>query len=97
MTTIIRRSEIMPWTRENLQTVPNVSGVYTFRSSTTIESILYIGMAGPGRLRERLLEHFDSGEIGGTSYFDWYETSTEEDARVLEGMWITKYHPPYNT
>lgn len=97
MTVIINKSEIMRWTKENIQTVPNVSGVYTLRSSTTVESILYIGMAGPGRLKERLLEHFYSGEIAEIHYFDWYETRTEEDARLLESMWIIKYHPPYNT
>jgi excinuclease UvrABC nuclease subunit len=97
MPAIIRKSEIIHWSRENIQTVPDTNGVYTLRSSTTIESILYIGMAGPGRLRDRLLEHFNSQEIGGINYFDWYETNTEEDARILESMWITKYHPPYNT
>lgn len=97
MPAIINKSEIMPWTRDNIQTSPNVSGVYTLRSSTTVESILYIGMAGAGRLRERILEHFSSGDISGVNYFDWYQTQTEEDARVLENMWITKYHPPYNT
>lgn len=97
MSVIVERSEIMLWNRENIERTPDSCGVYTLRTSTTIESIIYIGMAGDARLRERLLDHFNQKDISGVLFFDWYRTQTEADARELEQLWITKYHPQCNT
>ncbi len=90
------KSEILTWTKENIDSVPNTRGVYILRKNTTIESILYIGMAGEKRLKERILEHFNSKDVPEVNFFDWYETKTESDARILENFWIDKYVPIYN-
>ena len=90
------RSDILKWIKENVDSVPDTCGIYTLRKNTRIEDILYIGMAGEKRLRERILEHFNSNDIPGVIFFDWYETKTENDAKVLEKFWINKYVPTYN-
>ena len=91
-----KKSGILPWTKENIDNVLDTYGIYILRRDTTIVGILYIGMASKGRLRERILEHFNSNDIPGVNFFDWYETITENDAKVLENFWITKYAPIYN-
>lgn len=96
MSTIIHQSEIMSWTREDIEKVPEISGIYTLRSSTTVESILYIGATGPVKLKEKLIEHFLQGKMSEIRYFDWYQTNSDEDARVLQQSWIIKYHPQFN-
>ena len=90
------KSDILIWTKENIDNVPDTCGIYTLRKNTRIEGILYIGMAGERRLKERILEHFNSNDITGVIFFDWYETKTESDAKVLEEFWIDKYAPIYN-
>jgi len=92
----IKKSGILPWTKGNIDNVLNTYGIYILRKDTTIEGILYIGMASKGRLREKILEHFNSNDIPGVNFFDWYETTTENDAKVLEKFWITKYIPIFN-
>lgn len=92
----IQKSGILLWTKKNIDNTPNICGVYILRRSTMVEGILYIGMAGDGRLKERILEHFSSKDIPGVNFFDWYETNTERDASVLESFWISKYTPIYN-
>lgn len=94
--TFIEKSGILPWEKQNIDNVPDICGVYILRRGTTLGSILYIGKAGRGRLKERLLEHFNSSDIPGIRFFDWYETDTENDASTLESFWKTKYNPPYN-
>lgn len=96
MPTIINKSEIMPWTMENIDKVLDISGIYTLRASTTVESILYIGATEKGKLKGKLIEHFNQGIINEIRYFDWYQTNSDEDARVLQQSWITKYHPQFN-
>lgn len=94
--TFIKKSGILQWERENIDSVPDTCGVYTLRSNTRIGGILYVGKAGVGRLKERILEHFKSKDIPGVIFFDWYETRTEDDAKALESFWRTRYNPPHN-
>lgn len=94
--TFINKSDILTWTKENIDNVPDAHGIYTLRKNTKIEGILYIGMADKKQLRERILGHFNSNDIPDVLFFDWYETETENDARVLERFWINKYAPIYN-
>lgn len=84
----------LPWTDANIKTVPEVAGVYVLRSGDG--KIGYIGSAGTGRLRARLLEHRNQNTHPKTASFDWYQTASEDEARKLETAWITKHAPPWN-
>lgn len=90
----IRKSSIMSWTYGNISSTPDVAGVYVLRDAN--QTIIYIGSAGASRLRERLLEHWNESDIPGVSYFDWYQTSSTEEARVLEKAWIAEHRPKHN-
>lgn len=89
-----RKSDILNWTERNIDATPETSGVYLLRP--TQASIGYIGMAGAGRLRARLKEHWDQKDHPRTAWFDWYQTASEADARQLEQAWIAHNDPPWN-
>lgn len=91
----INKSGILMWEHGIISLTPVVAGVYVLRDFS--KSIVYIGSAGAGRLRERLLEHWRDSDIPGVAYFDWYHTADTRDARSLENTWISRYKPRYNT
>lgn len=96
MTVIIAQSDVIPWTQQNIDAVPDdTSCVYTLRSDTTIQSILYIGMAKKDQLKAKLTAHFNKKIIEEVKYFDWYQTKTDKDADTLRQAWILKFHPTY--
>jgi excinuclease UvrABC nuclease subunit len=98
MTNIINKSEeILLWTEENIKKAPEGVGIYTLRDSTTVDSIIYIGIADKQQLRQKLLDHFKTEDIDGVKFFDWYQTDTFENASTLHQSWISKYHPKFNT
>lgn len=90
----ITKSGILMWEHEIISATPDVAGVYVLRDFN--QSIIYIGSAGSGRLRERLLEHWRSSDIPEVRYFDWYQTADTRDARSLENTWIRRYQPRFN-
>ena len=95
MTNIIKQSGVLSWQATNISKAPSKHGVYVLRLATDLSSIVYIGSTD--NLEHRLNEHFISGDIQGVLFFDWYETSSLEEARNLEKHWITKYSPKYNS
>ncbi len=90
----IQKSNILPWQKENIDNLPEY-GIYVLRKDTTINGILYIGKAEPGKMKEKLLHHFETKDIPSVIFFDWYETKTDEDANALKGVWESKY-PSYD-
>ena len=94
MTNVIKQSGILPWQANNITTAPSKPGVYVLRTATDISSIVYVGSSD--NLERRLNEHFLSSDVPGISFFDWYETGSNEDARSIEKQWIIKYSPKYN-
>ena len=94
MTNVIKQSGVLPWQATNISAAPSRSGVYVLRTATEIGSIIYIGSSDS--LERRLNEHFLSGDVPGVLFFDWYETSSIENARDVEKQWIVKYSPKYN-
>jgi excinuclease UvrABC nuclease subunit len=90
----IRKSVIMQWGHGNISTTPDVAGVYVLRDFS--QRIVYIGSAGAGRLRERLMEHWNNSDVPSVSHFDWYQTIGTDDARQLERYWVGKYQPRFN-
>jgi len=95
--TIIKRSGILEWTRENIDKVPDATGVYDLRSSPSGSDILYIGRnIAPRRLRERILDHWQEKDVPNVKHFAWYQTDTEENAKKIEDKWIEDIKPPHN-
>ena len=94
MTDFLQKSGLLPWQSENIVRAPSKSGVYVLRTATEVSSIIYIGSTD--NLERRLKEHFLSGDIPGVLFFDWYETSTSDEARNVEKTWIASYLPKYN-
>ena len=86
MTNVIKQSGVLPWQATNISAAPSRSGVYVLRTATEIASIIYIGSSD--NLERRLNEHLLLGDVPGVSFFDWYETSSIEDARNIEKQWI---------
>lgn len=91
---VVSKSSILTWEHYIINATPDVAGVYVMRDMNQL--IIYIGSAGAGRLRERLLEHWRDTDIPGVKYFDWYQTAGTNDARSLETSWISRYRPRYN-
>lgn len=92
---IINKSLILSWNEFNIQSIPQVCGVYVLRTSPSLEGIIYIGSSMD--IRERLLVHWRENDVTGVEFFDWYQTTTEKEARELERVWIIKYKPRFNT
>ena len=78
------KSPIQSWSYSNILAAPEVAGVYVLRDAA--QSITYIGSAGAGRLRGRLLEHWNNSDVPGVHFFDWYQTASTDDARSLERL-----------
>ena len=47
---LLGKTAILPWNEKNIETIPDVAGVYLFRNTT--RQVIYIGTAGAGRLYE---------------------------------------------
>ncbi|XOA43133.1 MAG: GIY-YIG nuclease family protein [Candidatus Nealsonbacteria bacterium] len=94
MIKIIEKSGILPWSIKNIKDALSKTGVYVLRNDTSVEGIIYIGSTN--NLERRLMEHFLSENIPEVLFFDWYQTSSIENARDLERSWIIKYNPKYN-
>lgn len=93
---IVEQSNVFTWSEANIQRAPGTCGVYTLRTGTAIPDIGYIGVAGAGRLRARLMEHWTSHDHPHTTHFHWAQCTDEENARALERRWINQYEPPWN-
>ncbi len=94
--TIINQSSLLLWNEPNIQRTPDATGVYELGDLN--RRLLYVGRTrAPRRLRERLLDHWRLKDIPGVANFAWYQTDSEDSAASVEGDWIKKFQPPYNT
>ena len=77
-------SEARPYTLENIESEPDLPGVYEIINDT--EDTLYVGS---GILRADLLAELRSGRILGASHYRTETTATERDAygRKMEEIW----------
>ena len=88
--------------RGRLRGVPTAPGVYLFKDDSA--QILYVGKAA--NLRNRVRSYFGS-TLGLTpkirrmveraADFEFFITSTESEALILENTLIKRHRPPYNT
>ena len=86
---------------EQLNRLPNSPGVYLLRD--TEGTILYVGKAA--NLRHRVRSYFGAGQklspkllkmVAGVADIDFYVTSSEQEALILELNLIKRHHPRYN-
>jgi len=93
---IVKQSDVLSWSEDNIKKAPETCGVYTLRTGIGTDTIGYVGSAGAGRLRARLLEHWTANDHPRTKYFHWAQCTDEENARKVERDWIQRYDPPWN-
>ena len=86
---------------EQLNGLPDSPGVYLFRDAEGI--ILYVGKAAS--LRHRVRSYFGAGQklspkllkmVSRVADIDFYVTSSEQEALILELNLIKRHHPRYN-
>lgn len=83
--------------KENLNKIPKVPGVYCFLNE---KDILYIGKAA--NLRERIKNHFQQPSFKDYLFLDkvekigYIKTGSEIEALILEANLIKKYQPKFN-
>ncbi|MBI2514926.1 GIY-YIG nuclease family protein [Candidatus Wolfebacteria bacterium] len=69
-------------------------GLYVLRNFPGLNGIIYIGKSLT--LKNRLLEHYNLGDVPEVLYFDWYPINTSSEIDRLEREWIIQYNPKYN-
>jgi excinuclease ABC subunit C len=86
---------------EQLNRLPNSPGVYLLRDAEG--NILYVGKAA--NLRHRVRSYFGAGQklspkllkmVARVADIDFYVTSLEQEALILELNLIKRHHPRYN-
>ncbi len=90
-------SRTKSFTKANIQNVPdNKTVVYKIKNDTGKN--LYTGIAGRGRVRERLLEHKElKGEsIPGATKFQIAQVENKDRAKKIETQIIKKEQPKFN-
>lgn len=98
-------SNLIPYTRESIQKLPSILGVYFFINKDFNSPYLYVGKAGfrlnskgniTGGLKERLLEHIENNEWPDVKYFQYMECENEIDMNRKESYAISSFQPKYN-
>ena len=89
---VVETGIFRPWvrcTKQNVQKVPDVYGVYEIANAT--QDTIYIGS---GKLRSRLLAHFPRAidPIVGASYFRYEKTGSLDRARQKERALLRAYY-----
>ncbi len=85
------------FTKSNIQNVPdNKAAVYKIKNDSGKN--LYTGIAGRGRVQERLLEHKELKRefIPGGTKFQITQVENKDRARTLEAQIIKKEQPKFN-
>ena len=90
MAEIIEKSGILVWDEENIQDVPEKIGIFVLRTSPTLDGI--VDIAKTNDIRETLTEKYEDDSIVDIKFFDWYLTSTIEDAEQLANEWSAKFN-----
>ena len=79
--------------KTNLREVPAQSGIYVIRNRKG--DVQWVGKAGAGRLRERLLEHFNQKDVPGAELFQFRPTTSDREAVALEKRYKKRLKPKY--
>lgn len=79
--------------KTNIQEAPAQSGIYVIRNRKG--GTQWVGKAGAGRLRARLLEHLNERDIPGAELFQFRPTTSDEEAGALERRYKKSLKPKY--
>ncbi len=90
----INKSGILEWNKLNIDVVLPTCGVYILRNSA--RQLIYIDMA-ESSLKDNLLYHWNNNDIPGVAFFDWYQTSDIQNAKLLKEGWVLQYKPAHNS
>lgn len=91
MTSIRKITPKIRFTLENIINIPNQAGVYILWRG--VNGKPYIGSAGAGRLKARLLEHYRQKDKRGITSFQYKLTGSTEEARKWEKYYRDKLNP----
>ena len=84
------KSIILPWSKENIESkTPAGCGVLMLRSTPVNGDIIIIQISED--LRADFLAFFAKG-MDDVKYFDWYSTSTPEEAKSVKEELVKRYH-----
>ena len=75
----------------NISSIPSQAGVYILWRGTNGKP--YIGSAGAGRLKSRLMEHFTQKDKRGITSFQYKLTGSTEEARRWEKYYRDELNP----
>lgn len=79
--------------KTNVEEAPEQSAIYVIRNRKG--DVQWVGKAGAGRLRTRLLEHFSQKDIPGAELFQFRRTTSNEEAVALEKRYKKRLKPKY--
>jgi len=92
---------VLTYLTEQIRGLPNSPGVYLMKD--TENNILYVGKAA--NLRQRVGSYFRAGQkltpklerlVSRVNDLEYFVTSSEQEALILELNLIKRYHPHYN-
>lgn len=83
-----RLSQTKRVAEKNLSAVPNQSGVYVLNRRSGSK---YVGSAGAGRLQQRIRQQVNNKR--GITSFRYRPTTSEAEARKLEGQYRDRLNP----
>jgi len=90
-------SRTQKFTKENIEKVPkNKAIIYKIKNAKGEN--LYTGIAGRGRVHQRLLEHKElkKDKIPGGTRFQFAQVKNKERAEVIEKQIIKREQPKFN-
>ena len=79
--------------KTNIQEAPAQSGIYVILNRKG--STQWVGKAGAGRLRARLLEHLNEKDIPGAELFQFRTTTSDEESTALEKRYKERLKPKH--
>jgi len=94
---MVKFSRTQKFTKENIKQVPkNKAIIYKIKNASG--NNLYTGIAGRGRVQDRLMEHktLKHELISGGTRFQFTQTKNKDRAEQIEKQIIRKEQPKFN-
>ena len=88
---LLGKTAVLHWNEKNLDTIPDVAGVYILRNAA--KQIVFIGSAPAGRLYDLLLQHWNASDIPTVAYVECFQMATSEEAQAWGLSLITRILP----
>lgn len=94
---MVKFNRTQKFTKINIENVPKDKAI-VYKLRNTAGKNLYTGIAGRGRVQDRLLEHKElkREKIPGATQFQFTQRKTKEIAEKIEKQIIRKEQPKFN-